>query len=541
MKSSLHPFPVGLASRQSSNGETPVPRAAIARLGLVAVLVIFIVSPAALFAQREVQFPPADGKPPPPAKAPPKTQTGGEETDVIPDPGPTMRKTQERTPPPPTTLTVMYKVEYGEKLKYTHPDGTEQVFDQWQSYPGDAQKLILAANDRLADGNNYQYATKSLASPGFDPVDIPILYMTGDYDFVLTEAEVENLRKFLNGGGTIIFNAARGQDEFSLAVAREMRKVFPSKQFMRLPPDHPVFNARYRLQQLTTMVNGIQFQQPAEVYSMDIGTRAAAILVPIGMGAAWNGAEYHPQGKHILGEAAWRLGVNLVAYVLGSTEYGRFLAQEFPRYEGKSRPGDVFRHATVRYRGSWDLHPGLQNSVAFGLNENTKIDVDYGEHLVALDEPELGNFPLVFMSGHYDFELSPQEIEGLRRYLENGGLLVASAGAGLKPFDIAFRREIEKAFGANQLVKLPPTHPIFSGGWNPIDKVAYTETALRDDPALEYPEFECLFIDERPAILYTPFDFQSALNRESNAYAKGIDSTDALRVALNLITYSLSH
>ena len=39
-----------------------------------------------------------------PAKAPPKTQTGGEETDVIPDPGPTMRKTQERTPPPPTTL-----------------------------------------------------------------------------------------------------------------------------------------------------------------------------------------------------------------------------------------------------------------------------------------------------------------------------------------------------------------------------------------------------------------------------------------------------
>ena len=44
------------------------------------------------------------------------------------------------------------------------------------------------------------------------------------------------------------------------------------------------------------------------------------------------------------------------------------------------------------------------------------------------------------------------------------------------------------------------------------DKVTYTPTALRDDPALEYPEFHCLFIDQRPAILYTPFDFQSALN-----------------------------
>ena len=70
-------------------------------------LIASAVLPTPLFAQREVQFPPAEGKPPPPAKAPPKTQTGGEETDVIPDPGPTMRKTQERTPPPPTTLTVM--------------------------------------------------------------------------------------------------------------------------------------------------------------------------------------------------------------------------------------------------------------------------------------------------------------------------------------------------------------------------------------------------------------------------------------------------
>ena len=52
--------------------------------------------PAPLFAQRQVNFPPAEGKPPAAAKAPPKTQTGGEETDVIPDPGPTMRKTQEQ-------------------------------------------------------------------------------------------------------------------------------------------------------------------------------------------------------------------------------------------------------------------------------------------------------------------------------------------------------------------------------------------------------------------------------------------------------------
>jgi hypothetical protein len=145
------------------------------------------------------------------------------------------------------------------------------------------------------------------------------------------------------------------------------------------------------------------------------------------------------------------------------------------------------------------------------------------------------------MTGHYDFELTPKEIEGLRRYVERGGLLVASAGAGLKPFDTAFRREIKKAFPQNELVKLPPTHPLFAAGWNSVEKVNYTPSALRDDPALEYPEFHCLLVDQRPAILYSPFDFLSGLNRESNAYAKGLDSTDALRVALNVLTYALSH
>ena len=346
----------------------------IARL-LLAALALFLAD-AGRAAVRTVSFPPPDSKPPPPMKAPPRTQASGEDTGVIPDFGPTMRKTQERQPPPPTTLTVMYKVEYGDTLRYVHPDGTVQTFPQWKSYENDGYKMMAAANERLADGNNYQYATKPLASPEFDPVDIPLLYMTGDYDFTLTPAEVENLRRFILDGGTIAFNAARGRDEFSLAVVREMKRVLPAKSFVKLALDHPLFNARYRIQQVTAMVNGVSALQPPEVYSLDIGTRAAAILIPGGLGAAWSGDQYHPAGKHIVGESALRLGVNLVAYVLSNTEYSRFLAQEFPLYTGAIRPGDVFRFALARYAGPWDVNPALQNSLLQGLKDNTGIDVD---------------------------------------------------------------------------------------------------------------------------------------------------------------------
>ncbi|MBM3993739.1 MAG: DUF4159 domain-containing protein [Planctomycetes bacterium] len=492
-------------------------------------------------AQRTVTFPPAEAPPPPPAKAPPKTASGGEETDIIPDPGPSMRKTKHQTPPPPTNLTVIYKVKYGEVLQYKHPNGVVQTFEQWKSYPPDASNLVTLTNEKLADGNNYQYAEKELSAPGFDPVDIPILYMTGDYDFTLKPAEVENLRKFITGGGTIIFNAARGRDEFSRGVVREMKRVFPRKSFMRLPADHPIFNARFRVSNVMMMLGGVQRSLEPEIYSIDIGTRAACILVPGGLGAALSNSEYHPDGRHIVGESAKRLGVNLVAYMLGNTEYGKFLAQEFPVYTGRTKAGDVVRFASVKYAGSWDLNPAIQNTVLANLKDNTNVDVDFTPHAVALDDKAAGHFPILFMTGHYDFQFTDAEAAGLARYLNRGGLLVVSSGAGLKPFDKAFNRELRRVYPNAELARIPPSHPLFSGGWNSVSKVTFTAPLLRDNPTLDAPEFFGYFIDGRLAILYTPYDLMSGVNRESNAYAKGLVDTDAMRVVNNIITYALTH
>jgi len=167
--------------------------------------------------------------------------------------------------------------------------------------------------------------------------------------------------------------------------------------------------------------------------------------------------------------------------------------------------------------------------------------MDYAPHVISLDNSNAGEYPLIFMTGHYDFEFTEKEIEELRRFLNKGGILVASAAAGLKPFDTAFRREIKRVLPQSDLIKLPPSHPIFAMGWNRIFEVEYAPAALRDNPNLQYPEFYAIFIDNRIAVLYTPYDFKSSLNREANAYNKGLIPDDALRVALNIITYAISH
>ena len=176
-----------------------------------------------------------------------------------------------------------------------------------------------------------------------------------------------------------------------------------------------------------------------------------------------------------------------------------------------------------------------------GLKENTGIDVDYAPHYLDLDKPELMNYPFLIMTGHLDFELSTAETENLRAYLNKGGTLIASAAAGFKAFDIALRRELKKTLPDQEFVPLPPTHPIFNAGWQPLEKVTYTGAALRDDPTLQYPEFFAVFLDQRPAVIYTPFDFLGALNRESNPYSKGLVSDDAMRLAICLMTFVLSH
>ena len=58
---------------------------------------------------------------------------------------------------------------------------------------------------------------------------------------------------------------------------------------------------------------------------------------------------------------------------------------------------------------------------------------------------------------------------------------------------------------------------------------------------LETPEFYGLFLQNRLAVLYSPWDLLSGVNRESNSYAKGVAPDDAVRLVLNAITYGLSH
>jgi hypothetical protein len=74
----------------------------------------------------------------------------------------------------------------------------------------------------------------------------PWIYFVEPGNLLLRDAEVQVLREFLLRGGTAMFDDFHGPVEWE-HFASQMRRVFPDREMVDVPNDHPIFTAFYRL------------------------------------------------------------------------------------------------------------------------------------------------------------------------------------------------------------------------------------------------------------------------------------------------------
>ena len=67
----------------------------------------------------------------------------------------------------------------------------------------------------------------------------------------LTDAQVVKLRDYLLRGGFLFCDSFFGSDSW-IGFESGLRRIFPDRQIVDLPPDHPVFHTVYDLSELTT-------------------------------------------------------------------------------------------------------------------------------------------------------------------------------------------------------------------------------------------------------------------------------------------------
>ena len=120
-----------------------------------------------------------------------------------------------------------------------------------------------------------------------------------------------------------------------------------------------------------------------------------------------------------------------------------------------------FTVARLKYTGGGDWYSdetSLQNLLR-ALRDRGDFRVSQEkEAVVTATDPELWNFPLLFMTGHGNVKLSDEELRSLRGYLDQGGFLWADDNFGLDP---SFRALMLRLYPDSPLTELPFTHPLF--------------------------------------------------------------------------------
>jgi len=113
------------------------------------------------------------------------------------------------------------------------------------------------------------------------------------------------------------------------------------------------------------------------------------------------------------------------------------------------------------------IYAGTKTSECFSdeflstVQQKTSIATERRFKPVKLSSEELFKFPFVIMTGEDDFNLTRKERENLKKYLENGGFMLASPGCSNKAWATAFEREIKRIFDKDALQDIPMDHGIF--------------------------------------------------------------------------------
>jgi len=471
----------------------------------------------------------------PPPKAKPQHRTGGESFAPLPLPVTPLRRSEKKKPPSP--LAVIGKMAMG-PIKWITQDGKRVKARDWMTDPADVDTLLKWTNEKL--GVNYRSIEADFVHFSYDPRELPALLFAGHDDFQLDDEIRAKLAGYVRDGGLIIGDACCGWKNFAEAFRREMALIFPGRPLRKALPEEPLYCSYYKLGDLTyKKADGSTFTEEPCLETIDFGCRSGVIFSPRDLTCGWDGHE-HPAGTRVVIDQARQVGANLVTYLLGTFQLGRFLSTTKVYYEATAPSRDDFIFAQLKHEGDWDPDPSAVHNLLKYARDNSTLEVKFKRENLGLKDSRTATCPLLYMTGHREFHWDQEEVGRLQRYLRAGGILLVDACCGRMSFDLAFRREISKALPDNKLVSLPLDHPVYHCHYD-IEQVEYTPRVREDFGPLSTPELEGVMIDGRLAVIYSKFDLGNGWEQFPHAYSYGLKDEAALQIGTNVIVYAVTH
>ena len=205
--------------------------------------------------------------------------------------------------------------------------------------------------------------------------------------------------------------------------------------------------------------------------------------------------------------------------------------------------------------GNWATdYPDSELNFSYRLHQLTSMEVNPDGVILDLTNPELFNYPFIYIVEPGRLVFSEEEVKILRRYLLNGGFLMVDDFWGEAEW-YNFYYEIKRVFPDREPVELPLSHPIFHAVFDLKEKPQipsiyialqgrpYGITWEREDA--HTPHYKAIFDDKgrMMAIICHNTDLGDGWEREGEDewYFREFSEKKAYPLGINIVFYAMTH
>ncbi|MEL6897439.1 MAG: DUF4159 domain-containing protein, partial [Planctomycetota bacterium] len=245
--------------------------------------------------------------------------------------------------------------------------------------------------------------------------------------------------------------------------------------------------------------------------------------------------------------ASLRLGQNLLSYATGRQLDEKLNTRTVLRAAADPIPDRaIIRIGSLAIdAGGEDVKRALPNMTTL-LRNQLPVRIGAAKSLVGIDEKQLKAYPIIWVHGRRGFTLTPQQRELLSSHLERGGVLICNAICGSETFTTSLRKELALILPDARLSPMRGDHPAFkdtSGGFDirsvTIRRPVRTPRGIDLQQRRGAPQIEVADVEGVASVFLSPLDLSCALESQNSVQCPGYDTTDAAKIAVNLILYAM--
>lgn len=178
----------------------------------------------------------------------------------------------------------------------------------WYANPTALPNLAAYCNENLGTDFANDYATVEVGSA--ELFNYPFVHMTGHGNVVFSDAEAENMRIYLMGGGFLHIDDNYGMDPF---VRTAMKKVFPDLEFIELPYEHVIYHKYFEFKNGLPKIHEHDGKAPQGFGLVYKGRVVCFYTYECDLGDGWEDRDVHKDPEDVR-QSALQMGANIIKY-----------------------------------------------------------------------------------------------------------------------------------------------------------------------------------------------------------------------------------